>query len=383
MKRRSIVIAPDKFKGSLCAADVATAIERGLREVWRDRFAVEIVPMADGGEGTVAAFVEGGATAKVAHVGGPLGARVAATFARQGDLAVIEMASASGLALLPRDALDVRRATTYGTGELVRAALDSGAKHIVVGIGGSATNDGGAGMLSALGVLFLDSSGTPLEAGGADLSRLASIDLAGLDPRLDEVTIEVAADVDSPLCGPSGAAVVFGEQKGASPADITELDAALAHFADVAAQTLGSDRRALPGAGAAGGLGFGFAAFLNARLRPGVEIIAQLRGLDAALEGAALCFTGEGRIDGQTLQGKTVAGVAAIARRHAVAVIAFAGTLDAAAETALFARGVSCVPIVGAPMLLEDAMSDTPILIERAAARTARLIEAALSGSVG
>lgn len=330
--------------------------------------------MADGGEGTIDAFVDGGAEMRRQTVRGPLGGSVSATFARAGDVAIVEMASASGLALLDRAAYDAMAATTYGTGELVVAALDSGARRIVVGIGGSATNDGGAGMLAALGARFLDGAGIEIEYGGGRLRELASIDLSGLDSRLREVAIEVAADVDNPLCGPSGASAMFGPQKGASPADVLELDAALSHFADVAAATLGRDDRNVPGVGAAGGLGFAFVAFLGARLRPGVEIVAELRGLDTALRDASLCVTGEGRIDTQTLRGKTVAGVANVAKRYGVPVFALVGTLDAAAEDALFQRGVTCVPIGEGPMALDEAMTRSGELVERAAARLARIL---------
>ncbi|GAC1542860.1 MAG: glycerate kinase [Vulcanimicrobiaceae bacterium] len=371
-----IVVAPDKFKGSLSALDVARAIERGLAHVFGDRYGIELIPMADGGEGTVAAFVEGGARTERRSVRGPRGGVVEAAFARDGAIAVVEMASASGLALLARDEYDAGAATTYGTGELIAAALETGATRIVVGIGGSATNDGGAGMLAALGARFLDAAGNALPPGGAHLRDLATIDLTHLDPRLRDVTLEVAADVDNPLCGPTGASAVFGPQKGASQAGVASLDAALGHYADVAAATLGRDERDVPGAGAAGGLGFAFIAFMGARLRPGVEIIAELRGLEAALRGAAFCFSGEGRVDEQTLRGKTVAGVATIARRHGVPVVALAGTLEAAAEDALFARGVVCVPIAEGPMPLETAMRETAALVERAAARVARTIAA-------
>ncbi len=374
MRRRRIVVAPDKFKGSLSARDVARAIERGLAHVFADRYAIELIPMADGGEGTVAAFIDGGAHTEWRRVCGPRGAPVDAAFAFDGDVAVVEMASASGLALLARDAYAAGEATTYGTGELIRAALDCGATRIVVGIGGSATNDGGSGMLAALGVRFLDASGNALPPGGVHLCHLVTIDPTHLDPRLGGIALEVAADVDNPLCGPTGASAIFGPQKGASPAEVVALDAALGHYADLAAATLGRDERNVPGTGAAGGLGFAFVAFLGARLRPGVEIVAELRGLDVALRGALLCISGEGRIDAQTLHGKTVAGVAAIARRHGVPVIALAGTLDAEAEDALFARGVTCVPILERPMALDVAMLHTAVLVERAAARIARTI---------
>jgi glycerate kinase len=376
LSRRSIVVAPDKFKGSLSAQGVALAIERGMRPIFGDRFEFRRIPMADGGEGTVAAFIEGGARPLRRVVRGPLGAAVEAVFARDDAVVVIEMASASGLALLSNEERDARAASSYGTGELIRAALDTGASHVVVGLGGSATNDGGAGMLAALGARFLDAAGVPLAPGGIHLRDLETIDLSGLDRRLRATTLEVAADVDSPLCGATGASEVFGPQKGATGRDIVELDRALAHYADVAAATVGHDERERAGAGAAGGLGFAFLAFLGARLRPGVEIIAELRGLDTALDGAALCVSGEGRIDRQTMQGKTVAGVAAIARRYSVPVVALGGTVDPAAEDELALRGITCFPILDRPMPLETAVDEAAALVEHAAARVARLIAA-------
>ncbi|MDQ2858512.1 MAG: glycerate kinase [Candidatus Eremiobacteraeota bacterium] len=374
MNRRTIVVAPDKFKGSLSALEVGRAIERGLKHVLGERHAIAVVPMADGGEGTVAAFVDGGAAPVVRSVRGPLGERVDAVIARDGDVVILEMASASGLALLSPEARGARDASTYGTGELIRAALDIGARRIVVGIGGSATNDGGAGMLAALGVRLLDAEGEPIPPGGMNLSALRTLDISGLDARLHDVALEVAADVDNPLCGPTGATTVFGPQKGASPEDVPRLDSALAHFADQAASVVGRDYRDVPGAGAAGGLGFGLMAFLGARLRPGVDIVAELRGLDEVLQGALLCISGEGRIDEQTLRGKTVAGVANIARRYAVPVIALGGTLEPQAEDDLFARGITCFPILDKPMTLEVAVADAEALVQHAASRVARVI---------
>jgi glycerate kinase len=299
---------------------------------------------------------------------------VDATFALEDGLAVIEMAAASGLVLLAPQERDALRASTYGTGELIRAALDLGVRRLVIGIGGSATNDGGAGLLVALGARLLDERGMPLPPGGAALAALRTIDLSGLDPRLAGAEISVASDVDVPLCGPSGASAIFGPQKGASPEDVRRLDAALAHFADVTARTVsGADHRDDPGAGAAGGLGFALIAFLGARFRPGVELIAELLGLDAALRGADLCLTGEGRIDEQTLRGKTVDGVARLARRYRVPVIAFGGSIDPAAEDELYRRGVvCCIPIVAGPITLETASGEAARLTEDAAARIAR-----------
>jgi len=352
---------------------VARAIADGLRSVWTDA-EVRLVPMADGGDGTVDAFVAAGAVPRTVRVRGPLGTPVDAVFARDGDRAIIEMAAASGLGLLADGARDARRATTYGTGELIRDALDNGARAIVLGIGGSATTDGGAGALAALGVRFLDAHGSELSPDPQALQALARIDTAGLDARLRATPIAIACDVDNPLLGDHGAAAVYGPQKGAAPDDIRFLDAGLARLAERAAHATGRDARDLPGAGAAGGLGWALATFAGATLERGVLLIARVRGLADALDGASLCLTGEGRIDAQTLRGKVVDGVAAIARERGVPVIAFGGSVDPAAEAALAQRGVACLPIVAAPMSLEVAMRDAVPLVREAAARLARLL---------
>jgi len=364
-----VVIAPDKFKGSLEAAGVAAALAAGLRDVIPDCICT-IVPMADGGDGTVAAFLAGGATARTVTVSGPLGARVEATYARDGDTAIVEMAAASGLELLG-DRLDPRRATTRGTGELLRDALDAGARRIVLGIGGSATTDGGAGALAALGARFLDASGAELEPTPTALAGLARIDLAGLDPRPAHADLAIACDVDNPLLGPAGAAAVYGPQKGASAADVAFLDGILARLADALTVETGRDLRTLPGAGAAGGLGWALAVACGARLEHGVAVVADVRGLAAALEGADWCFTGEGRIDEQTLYGKVVDGVGALAREAHVDTIAFGGSVDPEAEKALRARGIRCFPVVAGPVSLEDAMRDAAANLRAAAARIA------------
>ncbi len=367
-----MVVAPDKFKGSADAATVAAAIVAGLRDVWGDAPAYAIVPMADGGDGTVEAFLSTGASARIVDVRGPLGAPVQALYARDGDTAIVEMAAASGLALLG-DERAATRATTFGTGELLRDALDLGAKRIVLGIGGSATTDGGAGALAALGARFLDRGGAPLEPSPNALSRVESIDLSGLDARLAATPIAIACDVDNPLLGPAGAAAIYGPQKGASAADVMFLDGVLARLADVAVRAGRADLRALPGAGAAGGLGWGLATFAGARLSPGFALIAEQRGLAAALATATLCFTGEGRIDEQTLRGKVVAGVAGLARPLGVPVIAFGGSVDVSAERVLAALGVVCLPIADGPRTLADAMAHAPELARAAAARFARI----------
>ena len=351
-----VVIAPDKFKGCLDAAGVAAALAAGVRDVLPD-VVCELVPMADGGDGTVAAFLATGATARRVRVSGPLEGTVEATYARDGETAIVEMAAASGLALLGRRR-GARRATTRGTGELLRDALDGGARRIILGIGGSATTDGGAGALAALGARFLDAAGAALEPVPEALTRVARVDLDGLDTRLRAVDLAVACDVDNPLLGPQGAAAVYGPQKGASAADVAFLDAMLARLADAMSAATGRDLRALPGAGAAGGLGWALASACGARLERGVALVAQVRGLAHALEGANWCFTGEGRIDAQTLHGKVVDGVASLARAARVPVIAFGGSVEAGAESALRARGVHCMPIVPGPIPLREAMRD-------------------------
>jgi glycerate kinase len=367
-----VVIAPDKFKGSLDAASVAAALAAGVRDVVPDAVC-EVIPMADGGEGTVDAFIASGARAIAVRVSGPLGEPVDATYARDGAAAVVEMAAASGLALLGAR-LDSRRATTIGTGELLRDALDRGASRIVLGIGGSATTDGGAGALAALGARFLDAAGTALDPVPEALARVARVDLTALDPRLREVDLAVACDVDNPLLGASGAAAVYGPQKGASPEDVAFLDDVLARLADAMTAATGRDLRALPGAGAAGGLGWALATACGARLERGVALVAELRGLAAALQGAGWCFTGEGRIDEQTLRGKVVDGVAALARAAHVPPIAFGGSVDLDAERALRARGVLCVPILPGPVSLHDAIANAAANIRAAASRTTALL---------
>ena len=367
-----IVVAPDKFKGSLGAADVAAALADGVRDVVPDAICV-LVPMADGGDGTVGAFLAAGATARTARVSGPYGEPVDATYARDGATAIIEMAAASGLALVP-DRREPRRATTRGTGELLRDALDGGATRIVLGVGGSATTDGGAGALAALGARFLDADGGVLDPAPVALAQVAAIDLGGLDPRLDAVDLAVACDVNNPLLGPHGSAAVYAPQKGASPGDVAFLDGILERLADAMRAATGRDLRDLSGAGAAGGLGWALASAAGARLERGVRLVAEVRGLEGALTGADWCFTGEGRIDEQTLRGKVVDGVAALARERRVPVVAFGGSVDLAVEAALRARGVRCVPIVPGPATLREAIDQGAANLRAAAARIAAFL---------
>jgi glycerate kinase len=364
-----IVIAPDSFKESLTALQVAHAIEAGMREVWPDATYVK-VPVADGGEGTVQALIDATGGRKVdVRVTGPLGQTVDAFYGCAGDgsLAVIEMAAASGLEGVPPDLRDPRTATSRGTGELILAALDAGARQFVLGVGGSATNDGGAGMLQALGVRLLDGAGNDIGPGGAALAQLARIDVAGLDARVREARFRIACDVDNPLTGPRGASAVFGPQKGASPAMVAQLDAALAHFADIIRRDLGQDIAQRPGAGAGGGIAAAMVVFLNGQLRPGIEIVTEAVGLDAAVRDADLIVTGEGRIDGQTVNGKTPMGVAKVARRHGKPVVAIGGSLAQDAD-AVHAEGIEVVvAAVARPCSVAEALAGAEENLRRAA----------------
>lgn len=370
-----IIIAPDSFKDSLSAQGVADAIAQGLAEVWPDAQLIKC-PMADGGEGTVESVLAAcNGQWRCTRVRGPLGAPVEARWGWLADsrTAIIEMAEASGLQLVPPRQRDACSSSTYGTGELIRAALNEGAGRVILAIGGSATNDGGAGAMQALGVALLDEHGQPLGPGGLALANLSRIDLGSLDPRLAQVSFEIAADVDNPLCGPHGASAVFGPQKGARAEQVQELDRALGHFADRCAQVLGRDVRDEPGSGAAGGLGFAAKAFLGAQFRTGVEVVAQLTGLADAISGADLVITGEGRFDAQTLRGKTPFGVARIARQQGVPVLVIAGTLGEGYQ-ALYDHGIDAAfALANGPMTLQQACIDAPRLLSERARDIARL----------
>ncbi|MEE4308618.1 glycerate kinase [Pseudomonas alliivorans] len=376
-----IVIAPDSFKDSLSAQAVANAIASGLAEVWPDAELIKC-PMADGGEGTIEALLDACQGQWMsAQVSGPLGDRLEAHWGwlAQSRTAIIEMAMSSGLQLLTLTQRDACLTSTAGTGQLISAALDAGAQRVILAIGGSATNDGGSGMISALGARFLDRDDRPLPGGGLALADLARIDLSGLDPRLAGVRVEIAADVDNPLCGPNGASHIFGPQKGASPDQVLALDAALAHFADHSARTLGHDLRDSPGSGAAGGMGFAAKAYLNASFRAGVEVVADLTGLEQALRGADLVITGEGRFDAQTLRGKTPLGVARVAQRQQVPVIVLAGTLGEGYEQ-LYQHGISAAfALTSGPMDLEKACREAPRLLHERARDVARVWQLAAS----
>ncbi|EGT4354202.1 glycerate kinase [Cronobacter sakazakii] len=326
---KKIVIAPDSFKESLSAMDVAKAIEAGFREIYPQAHYV-CVPMADGGEGTVEAMVAAtGGQIITTPVTAPLGNKVDGFFGLLGDgeTAVVEMAAASGLHLVPTAQRDPRITTSYGTGELILAALERGVKAIIIGIGGSATNDGGAGMMQALGARFLDGEGRELAPGGAALTRLERLDLSALDPRLAQVSVTAACDVDNPLCGEKGASAVFGPQKGATPAMVSELDAALRRFGEQLEAATGKAIISAPGAGAAGGMGAALLGMLNAELRPGIEIVIESLGLAQAVRDADLVITGEGRLDSQSIHGKTPVGVARVAKQFQRPVVAIAGSL--------------------------------------------------------
>jgi glycerate 2-kinase len=370
-----VIIAPDSFKESLSALEVANAIEKGFRDIFPEAEYVKI-PMADGGEGTVQSLVDatGGRIVKT-EVTGPLGDRVQAFFGMLGDgkTAVIEMAAASGLHLVPSEKRNPLVTTTRGTGELILAALDEGAEHIIIGIGGSATNDGGAGMIQALGGRLLDRHRQEIGPGGGSLSELADIDLSGLDVRLKHVKIEVACDVDNPLTGPKGASAVFGPQKGATPEMVATLDKNLQHYADVIERVLGKQVKDIPGAGAAGGLGAGLLAFLEAELKRGVEIVLETVKFHERIQDASLVITGEGRIDGQTIFGKTPIGVAKAAKRYNIPVIAIAGSVSDDSDVVL-SHGIDALySIVPGIIPLEKALANAEYYVTK----TARNIAAA------
>ena len=371
-----IVVAPQSFKGSLTAREAAEAMARGIAQVLPDADVV-MLPMADGGEGTVDAlvFATGGSTIG-AEVTGPLGDKVTATWGVLGDgqTAVVEMAAASGLVLVPPDRLDPLTATTYGTGELVRAALDAGYQRLIIGIGGSATNDGGAGMAQALGVKLTDTQGHELPPGGAALANLQRIDVSQLDRRLAGCQVTVASDVTNPLCGDAGASWVYGPQKGATGDMCRQLDDALANYAAVVERDLDISVRDMPGAGAAGGLGAGLVVFLGAQIVPGIDIVTQAVGLVEHLRGASLVFTGEGRLDSQTLFGKTVAGVAARAEECHVPVVVIAGELQGDLSE-LYRHGISAaLSIAPGPISLQESQASASRLIADATERAVRLI---------
>lgn len=370
-----IIIAPDSYKESLTAMEVATAIEAGFRQVMPHAEYVKL-PMADGGEGTVQSLIDASNGTIIHHpVTGPLGEQVQGFFGIMGDgkTAVIEMAAASGLHLVSPDLRNPMLTTSYGTGELILAALDHGVEHIIIGIGGSATNDGGSGMAQALGVQLLDSNAQPLGLGGQALAQLATIDVSHIDPRLVHIKLEVACDVDNPLCGKKGASQVFGPQKGATPIMVAELDQNLAHYADIIKRDLGTDIKNTAGAGAAGGMGAALLGLFNAQLRSGIEIVIDAVNFNEIVKDADLVITGEGRIDSQTIHGKTPIGVARAAKKFNKPVIGIAGCLSQDCGV-VYDHGIDAVfSIVPAAMSLEQAFKNAAINVELTARNVAAI----------
>ncbi len=357
-----IVVAPDKFKGSLPATRVAAAIAAGLH-AGRPGAEVVTIPVADGGEGTVDAAVAAGFERVPVTAAGPAGAPVRTSYARRGEVAVVELAGVCGLARRPGGRPAPLTASSFGAGEVLRAALEAGARRIVLGVGGSASTDGGAGLLQALGARVLDTRGEPVRPGGAGLRDVATLDLTGLHRALYHADIILAADVDNPLTGPDGAAEVYGPQKGASPAEVDALAAGLRRWAAVVAAAVGRDWSRAPGAGAAGGVGFAALAVLGATRRPGIELVLDLAGFEGALDGADLVITGEGSLDAQSLAGKTPVGVARAAARHGIGVVAVAGR-STLMEAELAAAGIAAV----------YSLSDLEPDLERCRAEAARLL---------
>ncbi|WLP59598.1 glycerate kinase [Bacillus pumilus] len=371
-----IVIAPDSFKESLSAYETACAIERGFHAILPDAEYIKL-PMADGGEGTVQSLVDATGGYIINHVvTGPLGDPVDAFFGMLGDgeTAVIEMAAASGLHLVPQEKRNPLLTTSRGTGELMLAALDQGAKHVIIGLGGSATNDGGVGMMQGLGAAFLDQAGQELSPGGGALHQLASIDLTGLDPRLQSVRLEAACDVDNPLTGERGASAVFGPQKGADTEMVQVLDKNLAHLAQVAEQQLHISFGDAAGAGAAGGLGASLLGFLHADLQRGIDIVLKAVQFNDVIKEADLVVTGEGRIDQQTIYGKTPIGVAKAAKQYHLPVIGIAGSLSKDSAV-VHEHGIDALfSIVPGVTSLSEAMRDGAIHVERTARNIAAVI---------
>ena len=370
-----IVIAPDSFKGSLSALEVARAIERGIKNVDTGIETI-LVPMADGGEGTVQSLIdvsEGKIIELTIH--DPLFREINSFYGIMGDgeTAVIEMAAASGLPLLTADERNPLKTTTYGTGELIKDALNRGCRKFIIGLGGSATNDGGCGMVQALGVKFLDKNGSEVGMGGGQLSKISSVDLSGIDQRIKTASFLAACDVDNPLCGTKGASAVYGPQKGASEKDVITLDNGLNHFSQIVKRQLKLDIKDVPGSGAAGGLGAGVMIFLNARLERGITIVTRTAQLAEKMPGADLVITGEGRIDFQTSFGKTPFGVAQVAKKQNITLIALAGSLGEGYKT-LYEKGFDGIfSIIDKPMSLQEAVDNAAQLLENAAENVMRL----------
>lgn len=365
-----VVVAPDKFKGSLTGAQVAAAISSGVRAAL-PAARIVAVPVADGGEGTLAAAVQCGFEQHNALVSGPTGEKVRAAFGIKGEVAVVEMAEASGLDRLPGGTPDALGATSRGTGELIAAALDAGATQVILGVGGSACTDGGAGMLQGLGARLLDEQGNELPLGGGALGTLERVELGALDPRIATTTFTLAADVENPLTGPNGAAFVFAPQKGANPGQVEILDAALDRWARLLGNELGTESTnrlvSSPGAGAAGGVGFAAMAVLGATRRRGIDVVLELTGLEKALSGAVAVFTGEGSLDTQSLEGKTPVGVAQLAAAHGIPVYAICGRNQLSAEQATGAGFAAVRSLLELEPDVARCMSEGGPLVQRAA----------------
>ncbi len=370
-----IVIASDSYKGTNSSREVGAHISRGILKVFPEA-EITVVPVADGGEGTVEAVISatGGHIVK-RTVKGPLGDPVEASFGISGNgIAVIEMAEASGLPLVPENKRNPGLTTTWGTGELISAALDEGCGEIIIGIGGSATNDGGTGMAGALGYRFLDKNGADIPPGGKALSGLASIDPSDADPRIFKTKILLASDVNNPLLGEFGASAVYGPQKGADPQMVRDLETGLENLADITARDLGTDYRNTPGSGAAGGLGFGLLSYLNAHMQSGIEIVLDAVELDSKLDGIDLVVTGEGKLDGQSIYGKVPVGVAARAKKFGIPVVAVVGDIGTGFE-AVYKEGIdSVMSTVNRAMPLKDALDASSELLEEASERLFRII---------
>jgi glycerate 2-kinase len=371
-----ILLAPDSFKESMTAKEVCESMEKGIKKANKSITCVH-VPMADGGEGTMQSLVDAtGGKIHFMKVVGPLGNDVEAAYGILGDgeTGILEMASASGLHLVPPEKRNPLVTTTYGTGQLIKACLDLGVKKLIVGIGGSATNDGGAGMIEALGGKLRDKNGNEIGFGGGELANLATIDLTDFDARLKEVVVEVACDVTNPLCGGKGASYVFGQQKGATPGMIQILDQNLKHYAEVIKAELGKDVVEIPGSGAAGGLGAGLLAFLNGTLKKGIEIVIKYTGLEEKIKGADMVWTGEGSIDCQTQYGKTPLGVATIAKKYNKPVVALAGRVGNDIDV-LYEKGISAVFCITTELTsLEEALEKGKENVEKTSENIIRLM---------
>ncbi len=374
--KKNIVLAIDSFKGSASSLEVSTYIEKGIKEILPEVECVKI-PIADGGEGTVEAIVTArqGVYREV-PVLDPLGKAITAFYGLLPDgTAVIEMSSASGITLLKREELNPLKTSTYGTGQLILDALNHGAKDIFIGIGGSATNDGGMGMAVALGAKFLDKEGQELAPSGETTGKVSSIDMSQLDPRIAEANITILCDVDNPLCGPRGASHIFGAQKGADAAMKYQLDDNLLNYSQVIKEYLGMDVAHIPGAGAAGGLGAGLLAFTGAHIRKGIEVVLSLVQLEEYIKAADLVITGEGRMDRQTAFGKAPVGISAIAKQYDIPVIAVVGSVDLDADE-VYDKGISLViDLITQPLELSDAIKNVDIYATHAGKTVGRLIK--------